>query len=241
MGEAKRRHNLALEYSTPRHHADIARVVRSIDFITGSGTCFVRALLGAKVLGWLGIPSRLTHGAMLYRAGPDPIADVIAFCGPGNAADGPRSHDWLTVGDDLVDFSVGDWRPLSDLEWYGRDHLPPIQWTASALPDFWWRPKSMFLNAWRQRGEPQIGEAWYAEARLPEEEARKENIDAARDPVRWAEIVLRDRAKQLIADWQTGTVTEFPKKHFVLGGAVMRNLDVLNFDRTINLSVPASS
>ena len=60
---------------------------------------------------------------MLYRAGADPIRDVLAFCGPHNAGqllDGHfLGHIWLEMDDELIDFSCGDWPhldPRADLD-----------------------------------------------------------------------------------------------------------------------------
>ena len=89
MGEAKRRKLQAQACFSPERREDIARLVRSIDFEVGSGTCFVRAFLGHKVLSWLSIASRITRGGMLYRAGPDEICDVLAFCGQRTEPIGP--------------------------------------------------------------------------------------------------------------------------------------------------------
>ena len=73
------------------------------------GTCAMRAVTGQKAPALLGVRSHLVFGAMLYRAGPDEMADVIAFCGPNNRArqlDGQvLGHYWLEAGADLIDFT----------------------------------------------------------------------------------------------------------------------------------------
>jgi hypothetical protein len=112
------------------------------------------------------MPGDVVTGAMLYRAGPHEIYDIIAFCGPGNEAyrtsDGVLAHYWLTAGDQLIDFSVGDWRSDCRSE---NDVLnssfdrrpdgsvaPAVQWTAPDLPDFWWQPAATLTAPWRPQG-----------------------------------------------------------------------------------------
>jgi hypothetical protein len=128
MGEAKLR-KLIAQNITPERRAAIACVVRSIELVAGGGTCLFRAILGRRVLAWLGIPSTIAVGAMLYRAGPDKIRDVVAFCGHGNAPmvtdEGNALHYWLHCGDDLVDFSVGDWQPQAEDRATGRRRAEP--------------------------------------------------------------------------------------------------------------------
>jgi hypothetical protein len=56
----------------------------------------------------LNIPCRIALGGLVYRIGPDPVRDVVAFCGPGNVGcmRGPvlAGHTWLEVGDDVAHF-----------------------------------------------------------------------------------------------------------------------------------------
>jgi hypothetical protein len=130
------------------------------------------------VLNLLGIANHLTVGAMLYRAGPDEIHDTVAFCGPGNQAcwttQGAAAHFWLTAGDDLIDFSVGDWRAqeavISDRvifdRWPDGSSPGPIQWDAPP-PEFWWQAQATFTAPWRPDGSPPLGTAWYRKAELP--------------------------------------------------------------------------
>jgi hypothetical protein len=216
--------------------ADIARVVRSIDFVTGSGTCFSRAITGGAVLSQLGIDAKMAVGSMLYRAGPDELADTLAFCGPGNAAffnpegHGDASHIWLTVGNDLVDFSVGDWRLENHREGNPLDRLPDgttlpqIQWTAPPMPEFWWQPLAPFTTAWQPIGTPTLGTAWYKRAEFVSNKTIENSRASVRsEPVQLAISLLRERAEQLVSDWQSGAFTPFAKKTFVLGKALRRH------------------
>ena len=92
---------------------------------------------------------------------------MVAFCGPGNAArvigsNGVLGHYFAHVGEDIVDFSVGDWRGqvTGDTPWDrlpNGDALPPIQWRVK-LPDFWWRPAAALTTPRRSHGEPPLGE-----------------------------------------------------------------------------------
>ena len=136
----------------------------------------MRAVTGQKASALLGVRSRLVFGAMLYRAGPDEMADVIAFCGPNNRArqlDGKvLGHYWLEAGAHLIDFTVGDWREQasdteSDLEHHtvNGKPMPPTRWTTT-LPDFWWRPSVELIAPWRESKHlmietPPLGVAWY--------------------------------------------------------------------------------
>lgn len=214
MGEAKRRNSI-IQDIPPARRADIAHVVRSFEMVTGrGGTCSFRACLGHHVLNRLGIRSTIVFGAMLYRAGPHPMRDVVAFCGPGNKPlAGVLAHCWLHCGNDLIDFSVGDWQPqASRVVDSAFDRLPtgetlePIQWTAPALPDFWWRPRSSF-DPWQPTGEPKLGEAWYHPARMPDELlAAFAEIESEAALMR----ILDARCKQLADNWRNHANTQFP-------------------------------
>src|SRR5262245_46348702 len=101
---------------------DIAKTVRSIDWTVvrddpypfRNGLCFFRNVTGMVTLWKLGIAATLALGGMIYRAGPDEYRDVMAFCGPGNAGTklpgGLLGHYFIISGDDIVDFSPGDWK-----------------------------------------------------------------------------------------------------------------------------------
>jgi hypothetical protein len=92
--------------------------VRSIEWVVpgdNGGLCFWRTMTGWLTLRGLGI-SALPVGGVVYRAGPDERRDVIAFCGgPGNTGTLTAGglflgHYFIVSGDDIIDFSVGDWR-----------------------------------------------------------------------------------------------------------------------------------
>jgi hypothetical protein len=237
MGEAKRRKLLAQRYSTPEHRADIARVVRSVDLETGGGVCVFRAVMGQRVLAWLGIRSTVVMGAMLYRAGPDEIRDTLAFCGPGNGPamtdDGMGAHCWLHAGEDLIDFSVGDWQQQSEAGYFQEgnpldaapsgEQLGPIQWTVPRLPEFWWQPHASLTEPWHPIGTPELGAAWYRPAPIPQGLQEKVQRDSQSQPVRWLSQILYERTQQIIADWQSGNVTEFTKKTAILSQPLARH------------------
>src|SRR5215218_4365429 len=93
MGEARRR-RLAQDQrerlsavSVPNDiRQDIASIVNRFFFACEGGHCMRRALITLYVLNKCGFDARLRGGSMLFRAGPDPCRDVVAFCGPGNRA-----------------------------------------------------------------------------------------------------------------------------------------------------------
>lgn len=172
MGEAKLRRGLTP--SIPDDvKADIAHVVRSVNVVTEGGTCWFRQTAGVIVLNslCLGVPVKRQFGSMIYRAGPHPQWDVVAFCSYSNTArldeSGYLGHAWIEVGDDLVDFTVGDWKPQAQRcvqlgTEAGEDCADkPITWTAPDLPDFFWRPRNVLKGSWKPSGEPDLGEAWY--------------------------------------------------------------------------------
>lgn len=137
---------------------EIAASVRSTAFPIG-GTCLHRAAVGLRVLREHGLEPEVVFGSLTYRAGPR-LCDRIAFAAPdgiGAVIDGVFvGHCWLRLGEDLIDFSVGDW------------HLPHwqplggtrIEWTAPRLPAFFWQPVSSF-PAWEQRWKMEVGQCCY--------------------------------------------------------------------------------
>jgi hypothetical protein len=153
----------------------IAMTVRAVDFDgVPYGKCLLRALVGLEVLRHCKIDASLHIGSMLYRVGPDPYRDVVAFCGPGNAGfsvgDCAAFHAWLRVGDDIVDFSVGDWFEDAQSGRYLKDELTffpdaprpgAVQWTIPEPPNYWWRPHIELTKPWQSRGTPELGQAWY--------------------------------------------------------------------------------
>jgi hypothetical protein len=137
--------------------------------VDGGGKCFWRAMTGVIVLKALDIQAELALGGMVYRAGPDEWRDVMAFCGPGNVGTfGPHgflAHYFIVSGSDIVDFSVGDWKvdvdTLPEVRPPGEAPLPPIQWTAPPLPDFFWDDRSNFQPETGPGATPALGRAWY--------------------------------------------------------------------------------
>jgi hypothetical protein len=153
---------------------DIAKVVRSIEFelqhdaAGATGMCFWRCMTGWTTLLALGIPAKPALGGMVYRAGPDERCDVVAYCGPGNVGrltpQGLLAHYFIVSGDNIVDFSVGDWKEhsLTGLEIVlpGTESLPPVCWTAPPLPEFFWTDRRE-LTPDRSTLSPELGRAWY--------------------------------------------------------------------------------
>jgi hypothetical protein len=140
--------------------ADIAMLVRSVEWnvpsikagvctevgMVTSGKCSFRTATGYKVLHELGIPVLPVIGGMVFRAGPVEDEDVIAFCDADNYGciinNNFLGHSWLTLGHEIIDFSVGDWREIGS-------HGPPIQWTAP-LPEFFWADNEIvYENRWK--------------------------------------------------------------------------------------------
>jgi hypothetical protein len=144
----------------------ISKIVRAVDF-GPYNFCLQRSLVARAALRRCRIDASLQLGSLLYRVGPDPYRDVIAFCGRGNAGfnDGNLAafHAWLVVGDDIADFSVGDWAATAYQEYTlpGAPDLGPIQWTIPRPPDYWWRPYAELTKPWRPSGTPELGVFWY--------------------------------------------------------------------------------
>jgi hypothetical protein len=74
------------------------------------------------------------------------------------------AHQWIQSGNDLVDFSVGDWRedgarPVNALEAEVSAGFGPIKWTAPELLDFFWAPSNQFAKG----GHPELGEVRYTQ------------------------------------------------------------------------------
>src|SRR5262249_33701205 len=156
----------------PDVRVGIARTVRSIDFklpeqFTGAGKCTFRSLVAAEVMRHCQIDARIEIGSLLYRVGPDPYRDVVAFCGQGNAgydigANAAIFHTWIVAGNNIADFSVGDWPGLSqEVRLPGMPALGPIHWTIPTPPPYWWRPRAELTEPWRSTGTPALGEVWY--------------------------------------------------------------------------------
>ena len=71
MGKAKQRRRLIEQLGLPERRADIARLVRSVDFVSRGGTCAMRAVTGQTALALLGVrqPHRVRRDAVPGRAG----------------------------------------------------------------------------------------------------------------------------------------------------------------------------
>jgi hypothetical protein len=112
-------------------------------------------------------------GGMVYRCGPSPRLDVVAWCGKKNSGMitpmGIIGHMWLETDIDLIDFSVGSWQHESSLEgsnevdaaMFGMQGAPLPVWTAPPLPDFFWDNKRQWTAPWNDHGTPALGIAWY--------------------------------------------------------------------------------
>jgi hypothetical protein len=153
----------------PEFQKGVAEIVRHIDFGDGiGGLCLFRALAGYAAIASCDLKPVLHIGSLLCRVGPDPMRDVVAFCGPGNAgyesAEGFKAyHAWVELDDMIADFSVGDWRGINPSvveRIMGLPDVGAIQWDIS-LPRHWWRPRSELIGAWQAAGTPALGEAWY--------------------------------------------------------------------------------
>jgi hypothetical protein len=163
---------------------DIAKVVRSVEFqfvddvgIDKSveqegafigGMCLFRNLAGQVMLWKLEIAAKIALGGMIYRTGPDERRDVVAFCGENNTgvktALGLGGHYFLISGDNIVDFSVGDWKADS-AHAPEHEHLmglaptEPAHWEIEP-PDFFWAERSAFTPR-DGTFTPELGRAWY--------------------------------------------------------------------------------
>jgi hypothetical protein len=76
---------------------------------------------------------------------------------------GDGYHAWIEVGDDIIDFSVGDWHradPVEAERSIGLDPMEPEQWTVT-LPSYWCKPRAVLADPWRPVGTPALGKAWY--------------------------------------------------------------------------------
>jgi hypothetical protein len=203
MGQAKRKREQQQQsdvIADREFRQHVARRVRSVSLITpdsilGAGICTFRSLVGWNVLREHGVAARIHVGGLLYRVGPDPYRDVIAYCGEmnrGGYIGGQRSlfHIWIGVADDVVDFSVGDWREqvrnidyaTQEIQVPGAPDLGAIQWTIAEPPDFWWRPRREVIDPWRPVGSPEPGHVWYCPFFVSSDD------------------VVRDRVRRIYAD-----------------------------------------
>ena len=92
------------------------------------------------------------------------MADVVAYCGLYNIGYVDTfmlGHLWTELGDDLIDFSCGDWH--REAEWQVQtapDGLPPITWQVEP-PQYLWQKAAPLKKAWRKIGQPALGEDRY--------------------------------------------------------------------------------
>jgi hypothetical protein len=134
MGKAKRRR--AAARTLPKDIRDeIAAIVQQQNsFVFGDGQgqyytqrkghqCLWRALTGHVALDLLGITTRLVSGSVLYGTGPGRDTLDIAL------------HFWLMAAEQLIDFSVADWRDA-----VGSSSLA---WTV-APPCYHWGDRALF-------------------------------------------------------------------------------------------------
>jgi hypothetical protein len=145
---------------------DIAKIVRKFGIrVNGdldNGNCLFRAALAQNVLKECGILSTIKVGGVLARVGSHRERDVLRFALPSNYGgyfDGYLvGHVWNRVGDDLIDFSVGDWAQCDGLV-SGNDVLGVPHWAVSC-PSFIWKSVRT-LPKWRSTGVPSLGDVWY--------------------------------------------------------------------------------
>lgn len=222
MGEAKRR---LMATSNPIPLPDeirrnIAAVVRSTNLFCGGGTCVFRMLCGHVVMGGLGIQTKRAYGAMLYRAGPDPMRDVVAFCAEGNAGiwseDQSMGHAWLEHDGDLIDFSAGDWASQMDVVEaleadYSRANgsvvMESVRFDVQP-PEYVWQSARPLKEAWSPVGEPAIGKFWYgplSKRSIHPSEVEREMMRIVQTVTPALGEAARDfRLAKQVADWRRG-------------------------------------
>jgi hypothetical protein len=173
MGEAKRRHDLAvtsLSPSDPRL-AEAARIMQLITLQLvhdgrEDGFCIAQSIVGGYVLHRLGIPSVIRFGSLLYRVGPDRQRDVLRFCSFNNAGAYRKGsylyHSWLCAGGCLIDFSTGGFQVAA------LRARPNLQWAIPKPPTHWIKSEVAVTQAWQPHGAPSLGEVWYGPFQDPE-------------------------------------------------------------------------
>ena len=185
---------------------DISSAVRAFTMVQVGGTCITRALVGNSLLRECGLDAQLTSGSLIYRAGPDPVADVVAYCGMGNVGysidGGILGHVWNELGGEVIDFSTGDWRSEGDLIFkLYPDGLPPVQWEVEP-PEYLWKPAQSLKSAWRPIGSPALGQFWYGRWAPP----KRPDYHA----MEWAVVIgmgaVREQARRLclierVSEW----------------------------------------
>jgi hypothetical protein len=152
---------------------DIAHVVRSVEFDFGfeaAGTCVARTAMGYLLLKSLDVETHITVGGMVYRAGPKPERDVVAFCGPNNLGCMKYGqflgHCWLERGTgadaEIIDFTSGDWKYVTNRD----DAVIPDNAPMGHIsfrrnpPEYIWAAKQG-LKPIAGHYAPNLGRAWY--------------------------------------------------------------------------------
>jgi hypothetical protein len=132
------------------------------------GGCIYHALAAYQAVRANGVDASIGFGSLLARIGPDPYRDVIAFSNANHMGEiGPDGravfHCWVRHGDWIFDASLPDWKRLdpvaSEIAEFGTA-LPPPQWSLT-LPRCWFKHREEVELAWRLRGTPELGKAWY--------------------------------------------------------------------------------
>jgi hypothetical protein len=158
MGEAKRRREAA-KLLPDDIKADIAAIVQqqqnSFTVFDGQGQpvdkgqrCLWQALVGHVTLDCVGIATRLVTGHARYRFAPGDVLDLTV-------------HFWLMAGDQLIDFSVVEWRDTTRGECDPAWHVAP--------PRYHWGDRAQFTCSSGRPEElrtspqlpPPLGVAWY--------------------------------------------------------------------------------
>jgi hypothetical protein len=163
-----------------RRLLEAARIMQLIDIqyaetLGASGACMIRALVGCYVLLKFGITAQQHFGALLYRVGPDPERDVLRFCAPNNVGiyttNGPCAfHSWLYADGYVIDFSLGDWLPMTRRKDKDRPCAERLQWTIEQPPSYWVKRGNKVFGDWKPQGTPDIGKVWYGPMYEPEGE-----------------------------------------------------------------------
>jgi hypothetical protein len=133
------------------------------------GHCVVHALAAYQCIRANSIDCSIGIGSLLCRIGPDERRDVVAFCGPDNMGtilpNGDVAfHCWVRYRDWVFDSSVGSWKSIDAVacELLASVQVPllPPRWTIE-LPGYWLKAADEVELAWRPRGTPELGKAWY--------------------------------------------------------------------------------
>ena len=120
---------------------DIVALATIVNLVTIGGTCMFYAFTGKSAFAFAGIEAQRVVGGMMYRAGHHEMRDVVAFVGPGNVGcfhNGMfHGHQWLQVGDTLVDFSAGQWKSATEILVQAfEDGLGAVDWVVDRRNSF---------------------------------------------------------------------------------------------------------